>query len=251
MIWSVDQDDMQYTALRGLYPDIDVNQPSSVESGDQCTITGCGQNCPSGWDTLTTLTTNPGSATSCTSSSPAKLCCPSGNAPTNCHWSGGGGSTCNPQVAITVEGYIYKLISLLTVCCGRDYARDRSGGRGWQADLCAGNQGVLLLNRPERPNWLPCNRSVGPNRGRTPLLTSVIGCGETTTACASGDTFLTFVRQGSEDNGSCEAENSDPNVINKQPCPEICSTNNKPVCCEASGESQQVGAYRTLSLFNP
>ncbi|KAJ6591336.1 hypothetical protein B0H10DRAFT_2330487 [Mycena sp. CBHHK59/15] len=43
--------------------------------------------------------------------------------------------------------------------------------------------------------------------------------------------------QGSEDNGSCENENADPNVINKQPCPTICSTNNKPVCCEASGES--------------
>jgi hypothetical protein len=61
------------------------------------------------------------------------------------------------------------------------------------------------------------------------------GCGESTSACASGDSFLTFVRQGSEDNGSCENLNSDPNVINKQPCPTICSTNNKPVCCESSG----------------
>jgi hypothetical protein len=100
MIWSVDQDDMSYTALRGLYPTIDINNASVVETGDQCTITGCGQNCPVGWTSLTTLTTNPGGSASCDPNSPAKLCCPSGNAPQNCVWRGGGGSTCNPTCLV-------------------------------------------------------------------------------------------------------------------------------------------------------
>ncbi|KAF7316287.1 Chitin-binding type-1 domain-containing protein [Mycena indigotica] len=198
MIWSVDQDDTSYSALKGLYPDIDVNKPSLVESGDQCTITGCGQSCPSGWDTLTTLTTNPGAATSCPSNNPARLCCPSGNAPQNCSWRGGGGSTCNPQCSV----------GEITI------ATDPVGGDG--KPTCA--QGTKAF----------CC-STGQN---DPTGCHATGCGST--SCASGDAFLTFVRQGTEDNGSCEAENSDPNVINKQPCPEICATNNKPVCCEAS-----------------
>ena len=40
MIWSVDQDDSSYSALSGLYPDIDINNPSLVESGNQCQVTG-------------------------------------------------------------------------------------------------------------------------------------------------------------------------------------------------------------------
>ena len=40
MIWSVDQDDSRYSALSGLYPDININNPSLVESGNQCQVTG-------------------------------------------------------------------------------------------------------------------------------------------------------------------------------------------------------------------
>jgi hypothetical protein len=220
MIWSVDQDDMQYTALRGLYPDIDVNKPSVVESGDQCTITGCGQNCPSGWDTLTTLTTNPASATSCDPKSPAKLCCPSGNAPQNCHWTGGGGSTCNPACAV----------GELTL------ATDPVGGDG--KPTCAqGTKAFCCQTGQNDPTGCHATGTLNllPSLRYSTLMRFLSGCGESTSACASGDSFLTFVRQGSEDNGSCENLNSDPNVINKQPCPTICSTNNKPVCCESSG----------------
>uniref|UniRef100_A0A8H7XM16 GH18 domain-containing protein n=1 Tax=Psilocybe cubensis TaxID=181762 RepID=A0A8H7XM16_PSICU len=39
MIWSLDQDDNLYTALTGLYPDIGINTPSSIESGNQCRVT--------------------------------------------------------------------------------------------------------------------------------------------------------------------------------------------------------------------
>ncbi|KAK6987473.1 chitin-binding type-1 domain-containing protein [Favolaschia claudopus] len=200
MIWSVDQDDMHYTALSSLYPGIDVNNPSAVESGDQCAITGCGQSCPDGWDTLTTLTTNPGSATSCDPNSPAKLCCPSGNAPQNCHWTGGGGSTCNPACGV----------GELTL------ATDPVGGDG--NPTCA--QGTKAF----------CCQT-GQN---DPTGCHATACGESSSTCASTDSFLTFVRQGSDDGGSCAALNSDPIIINNEPCPTICSTNNKPVCCESS-----------------
>ncbi|KAK7056119.1 chitin-binding type-1 domain-containing protein [Favolaschia claudopus] len=191
MIWSVDQDDMHYTALSSLYPGIDVNNPSAVESGDQCAITGCGQSCPDGWDTLTTLTTNPGSATSCDTNSPAKLCCPSGNAPQNCHWTGGGGSTCNPACGV----------GELTL------ATDPVGGDG-------------------NPTCVQGTKAFCCQTGQNdPTGCHATACGESSSTCASTDSFLTFVRQ---------ALNSDPIIINNEPCPTICSTNNKPVCCESS-----------------
>ena len=101
MIWSVDQDDTSYTALKGLYPDINVNNPSFVDA-TSCMITGCGQACPKGqqWSAMTTLTTNPSSSVTCSSHNPATLCCPTGDKPTNCAWSGGGGTTCNAQCGV-------------------------------------------------------------------------------------------------------------------------------------------------------
>ena len=98
MIWSVDQDDTQYTALKGLYPDINDNNPT-FEDPTSCMITGCGQACPTGlqWSAMTTLTTNPNSLQTCPTDNPATLCCPTGDKPTDCAWSGGGGTTCNPQ----------------------------------------------------------------------------------------------------------------------------------------------------------
>lgn len=97
MIWSVDQDDTSYTALRGLYADVDINAPSSSETGDQCQITGCGQGCPANYESLTTLTQNPSVSGSCDPKNPARLCCPVGNAPQSCTWRGGGGHVCNAQ----------------------------------------------------------------------------------------------------------------------------------------------------------
>lgn len=114
MIWSVDQDDGSYSALSGLYPDIGINNPSLVESGNQCQVTGtffvwnllsflnetqsgCGQQCPSGYDSLTTLTQVPNMVGSCPTNNPARLCCPKGNEPQNCSWRGGGGTSCNAQ----------------------------------------------------------------------------------------------------------------------------------------------------------
>ena len=88
-------DDSQYTALSGLYGNI--TKPSLSETGNQCQITGCGQQCPNGYDSLTTLTQIPNIAGSCNPKSPARLCCPPGNEPQNCQWRGGGGTTCNAQ----------------------------------------------------------------------------------------------------------------------------------------------------------
>ncbi|KAJ7257772.1 hypothetical protein C8J57DRAFT_1516652 [Mycena rebaudengoi] len=95
MIWSVDQDDTSYTALRGLYSDIAINTPSSSETGNECQITGCGQSCPSGYNTLTSLSAS--RTETCSSGSNAKLCCPPGDEPQQCSWRGGGSSTCNAQ----------------------------------------------------------------------------------------------------------------------------------------------------------
>lgn len=88
-------DDPQYTALTGLYGNI--TAPSLSETGNQCQITGCGQQCPNGYDSLTTLTQIPNVAGYCDPYSPARLCCPPGNEPQNCQWRGGGGTTCNAQ----------------------------------------------------------------------------------------------------------------------------------------------------------
>ncbi|KAK7014298.1 chitin-binding type-1 domain-containing protein [Favolaschia claudopus] len=98
MIWSVDQDDGQYTALQALYPTIGVNAASSVQDAGNCMKTNCGQDCettPVKYAAVTTLTTN-FLGQPCPADSPAKLCCPSGDPPQNCAWRGGGSTTCNP-----------------------------------------------------------------------------------------------------------------------------------------------------------
>lgn len=42
MIWSVDQDDTSYTAMKDLYPGITALAGGNVETGDQCTVSSCG-----------------------------------------------------------------------------------------------------------------------------------------------------------------------------------------------------------------
>lgn len=88
-------DDSRYTALSGLYGNF--VPPSYSETGNQCQITGCGQQCPNGYDSLTTVSWVPDVAVSCDPKSPARLCCPPGYRPQNCQWRGGGGTTCNAQ----------------------------------------------------------------------------------------------------------------------------------------------------------
>ncbi|KAK2461060.1 hypothetical protein APHAL10511_006907 [Amanita phalloides] len=108
MIWSADQDDSSYDALRGLYPDININNPSLVESGNQCQVTGCGQQCPSGYDSLTTLTRIPNQMKlddwhpTCIQGYKA-LCCSSGDPePGSCFGGSCTGSSCpSPYVVQT------------------------------------------------------------------------------------------------------------------------------------------------------
>lgn len=97
MVWSVDQDDMLYTALSGLYGSVVENTPSEVLSGNECFVTGCGEACPEEYSTMTVLSYNPTSGKSCSEDHLALLCCPFGDQPQNCEWRGGGGHTCNAQ----------------------------------------------------------------------------------------------------------------------------------------------------------
>ncbi|PPR04933.1 hypothetical protein CVT24_007314 [Panaeolus cyanescens] len=193
MIWSVDQDDTSYTALKGLYPDINVNNPSFVDA-TSCMITGCGQGCPSGqqWSAMTTLTTNPGSSVTCPANNPATLCCPTGDKPRNCKWSGGGGTTCNAQCEV---GQVTLAIDPV------GDGKSPTCLQGEKAYCCDSNQDLDCF---------------------------ATGCGRSLN-CAAGYTALTTVKQGSSDNGGCEQQNQ--NLPHPQTCPEVCSTNNKPVCC--------------------
>ncbi|KAI5116231.1 hypothetical protein M0805_001223 [Coniferiporia weirii] len=193
MIWSVDQDDTSYTALQGLYPDIDVNNPSSSESGNMCQVTGCGQNCPAGYDSLTTLTSIPNSATSCDPSNPARLCCPPGDEPQNCVWRGGGGTSCNAQCNV---GEIVMALDLV----GDD--GHPTCLQGYKAYCCQSGQ-------------------------VQPAACFGTSCDEDE-SCVSGYEVQTHVKQGSSDNGASCEQSPDP----KQVCPEICQSNTKPVCCE-------------------
>ncbi|KAH9829398.1 uncharacterized protein C8Q71DRAFT_863325 [Rhodofomes roseus] len=88
-IWSVDQDDAQYTALTALYPDININNASSTQT-NQCKYTGCGESCPPDYTPMTTVTTPP-TGLHCTKKARASLCCPTAAVPQNCQWRGGGG----------------------------------------------------------------------------------------------------------------------------------------------------------------
>jgi hypothetical protein len=45
---------------------------------------------------------------------------------------------------------------------------------------------------------------------------------------------MTFVKQGSSDNGGCEQENQ--SLPHPLTCPTVCSTNNKLVCCNSNRE---------------
>jgi hypothetical protein len=74
MVWSIDQDDSQYTALNALYPDVDYNNASSTQD-NQCKTTGCGESCPDGWNLMASLTT-PDNGPSCPTKNRASLCCP-------------------------------------------------------------------------------------------------------------------------------------------------------------------------------
>ncbi|KAF8816939.1 hypothetical protein BYT27DRAFT_6953579 [Phlegmacium glaucopus] len=175
MIWSVDQDDSSYSALSGLYPDININNPSVIESGNQCQVTGCGQQCPSGYDSLTTLTQIPNTLGSCPTSNPARLCCPKGNEPQNCSWRGGGGTSCNAQCNV---GEIV-------------LALDETGDDGHPTCI----QGYKAF----------CCSSGDPEPG------ACFGGSCSANECASPYVVQTFVKQGSADNGlSCE---SVPNAV--------------------------------------
>lgn len=196
MIWSVDQDDASYTALQGLYNDVTINDPSATETGNMCQVTGCGQSCPSGYDSLTTLTQIPNSVDSCDVKNPARLCCPKGDEPQNCVWRGGGGTSCNAQCDV---GEI-------------TMALDETGDDGHPTCI----QGYKAF----------CCQSGDPQPG------ACFGGSCNADECASPYVVQTRVKQGSADSTSCESQ---PQGSSKNPpvCPEICQSNTKPVCCDS------------------
>ncbi|KAG6836731.1 hypothetical protein H0H93_004394 [Arthromyces matolae] len=178
-------DDSTYSALSGLYGD--VTSPSLSETGNQCQFTGCGQQCPSGYNSLTTVTQIPNTSGSCDPKTPARLCCPPGNEPQNCLWRGGGGTTCNAQCNV---GEIVM-------------ALDEVGGDGTPTCI----QGYKAF----------CCQSGEVNPG------ACFGTSCSGGSCVSGYTAQTHVKQGSADNGlSCEQSPQ----VNKV-CPEICQSNTK------------------------
>ncbi|KAF7339151.1 hypothetical protein MVEN_01992200 [Mycena venus] len=94
MIWSMDQDDDSYTALKGLYPDIDAANQGLTEKNDKCIISECNvSSCGAGYNKMGTTPEDP--------LSPGErcdrlICCPSNNSPSSCTWRGGDSTPCNP-----------------------------------------------------------------------------------------------------------------------------------------------------------
>ncbi|KAK0560437.1 hypothetical protein OC861_006279 [Tilletia horrida] len=93
MIWSVDMDTPQGDALSALYPTIAGIAGSDGDGAQACQVTGCGESCPAGFSSVSKVTVNPSFADSFRAcdvkNNPANLCCPTGAAPTQCHWKRG------------------------------------------------------------------------------------------------------------------------------------------------------------------
>ncbi|KAJ7864454.1 hypothetical protein B0H14DRAFT_2736332 [Mycena olivaceomarginata] len=94
MIWSMDQDDDSYTALKGLYPGIDAVGGGEIKKNDKCIISDCDvSSCGNGFNKMGVTQEDP--------LSPGKrcdrlICCPQNNSPSSCTWRGGDSSPCNP-----------------------------------------------------------------------------------------------------------------------------------------------------------
>ncbi|KAJ7155586.1 hypothetical protein C8R46DRAFT_1196404 [Mycena filopes] len=94
MIWSMDQDDDSYTALKGLYPGIDAAGGGDVKKNDKCIISDCDvSSCGNGYHKMGVTQEDP--------LSPGKrcdrlICCPENNLPHSCNWRGGDSKPCNP-----------------------------------------------------------------------------------------------------------------------------------------------------------
>ncbi|KAK0543803.1 hypothetical protein OC845_005939 [Tilletia horrida] len=91
MIWSVDQDTPQGDALAALYPDILGIAGQKDTGADSCQVTLCGESCPAGFTSVSKVSINPAlyNAPCDIKKKPASLCCPTGAAPTQCHWNRG------------------------------------------------------------------------------------------------------------------------------------------------------------------
>ncbi|KAJ7362656.1 glycoside hydrolase superfamily [Mycena albidolilacea] len=94
MIWSMDQDDDSYSAIKGLYPDIDAAAGGLTEKNDKCIISGCDvSSCGPGYNKMGVTQEDP--------LSPGDrcdrlICCPTNNSPSSCSWRGGDTTPCNP-----------------------------------------------------------------------------------------------------------------------------------------------------------
>ncbi|KAJ7864427.1 hypothetical protein B0H14DRAFT_3443479 [Mycena olivaceomarginata] len=94
MIWSMDQDDDKYTALKGLYPGIAAAGGGDIEKNDKCIISDCDvKSCGDGYNKMGVTQEDP--------LSPGKrcdrlICCPQNNSPSSCTWRGGDSTPCNP-----------------------------------------------------------------------------------------------------------------------------------------------------------
>lgn len=211
MIWSLDQDDTSYTALSGLYGFIPNNTASQVVSGNECMITDCGQGCPNGYTPMTKLASNPSTGKTCSTKDLATLCCPSGDAPQQCKWRGGGGHTCKPQCEVGE-------ITIATDQVGDD--GKPTCVQGFKAYCCQSGD----------PDPLDCN--VGGISSPTfsmRRIQIIIDCGDTT--CPNDYVIQTHVRQGNAGSEGC----TDPDEFSQftvATCPTVCPESDpKPLCC--------------------
>ncbi|KAL4984435.1 hypothetical protein BDW68DRAFT_193691 [Aspergillus falconensis] len=157
LIWSVDQDDRNLDALRGvLYPKdvkaqndlgLDVSYWESQQPGD-CETTECGGSCSAGTIEITTLKCPKGGH------EPQKLCCPLASAPdpSTCQWRGGPG-LCNGQchggeVALASSkngGNGHCTDGRQFYCCPIPEVADGAGiNCGWK-DKCSSDQTLMTF----------------------------------------------------------------------------------------------------------
>lgn len=174
---------------------------------------GCGHQCPSGYDSLTTLTQIPNTVGSCPKNQPARLCCPKGNEPQKCSWRGGGGTSCNAQCDV---GEVV-------------LALDETGDDGYPTCIQGYKAFCCSSGNPQPGSCFgACKYFAIPS---TFPLTAVPPLACSASSCASPYVVQTHVKQGSADNGvSCQ---SFPNAV----CPTICQSNTKPVCCDCEPSS--------------
>ena len=145
MIWAIDLDDGDFTALSGLLGKdvgsiLDLAQKQteaeseswSSMNGQKCIMTKCADKCPDGWSWVGSANSN------CKNGNTKKICCPGTAAPSSCLWRGGetGGpgrachGQCHPgELTLFFDGYgdRHCATGMQVFCCTADAYADLIG----------------------------------------------------------------------------------------------------------------------------